>query len=373
MNFDPSALAVPGVRGLRPYQPGKPESELRREYGLQRIVKLASNENPLGPGSAAREAAAEALVDCGRYPDGNGFDLKAALAAQFNLSAECLTLGNGSNDILELLARAFVTAADEVIYARHSFAIYALVTRAVGANARVAEANPAEHRQPCGHDLSAMGALLSERTRMVFIANPNNPTGTWLLAAELRDFLASIPQHVIVVVDEAYHEYVDEADYRSTVGWLAQHPNLVVTRTFSKAYGLAGLRVGYALSSAGVADLLNRVRQPFNVNMAALAAATAALNDYDHLRHSIDLNREQRERLRRDLSGLGLPSLPSAANFLCVRFGESAAAVYRGLLRQGVIVRPIENYGLPDHLRITVGTRQENDLLLKALSVVLGR
>ncbi|MCA1805758.1 MAG: histidinol-phosphate transaminase, partial [Xanthomonadaceae bacterium] len=267
------ALATPGVRGLHPYQPGKPLSELEREYGVRDAVKLASNENPLGPSPKALAAARAALADMARYPDGNSFELKQALARRHGVSTAAITLGNGSNDVLELIARGFLGPALAAVYSEHAFAVYPIVTQAIGAQHRVAPA------RDFGHDLEAMAARVDERARVLFIANPNNPTGTWLPASQLEAFLATLPECLIVVLDEAYCEYVGESDYPDSTAWIERFPNLVVTRTFSKAFGLAGLRIGYAVSHPQVADVLNRVRQPFNVNLAAQAAALAALDD----------------------------------------------------------------------------------------------
>ncbi|MDX1824171.1 MAG: histidinol-phosphate transaminase, partial [Thiohalomonadales bacterium] len=280
--MDIYSLATPGVQALQPYQPGKPLTELEREYGIREAVKLASNENPLGPSPAALAAIREQLADLARYPDGNGFALKAALAQKHNIDAAQITLGNGSNDILELLARAFVTTEHEVIFSQHAFAVYPIVTQAVGAKAVVTAA------RQWGHDLDAMLAAINEKTRLIFIANPNNPTGTWLTRQQLEAFFSRVPSHVVVVLDEAYFEYASDpamgaSEYPNGIQWLKTCSNLVVTRTFSKAYGLAGLRVGYSISQAPIADLLNRVRQPFNVNSLALAAAEAALQDKGHL------------------------------------------------------------------------------------------
>jgi histidinol-phosphate aminotransferase len=277
MAADILRLAIPGVQGLSPYQPGKPIAELEREYGVTDAIKLASNENPLGPSPRALEAARQALRDIHRYPDGNGFALKQALARKLRVAPGNITLGNGSNDILELLARAFVQPENEVVFSEHAFAVYPIVTRAVGAKPVITNA------KNWGHVLAAMRAAINLRTRLVFIANPNNPTGTWLAAGELEEFIQSMPAHVLVAVDEAYFEYVNEAAYPDTIAWIGKYPNLVTTRTFSKAYGLAGLRVGYAVSSPEMADVLNRVRQPFNVNSVALAAASAALGDEMHV------------------------------------------------------------------------------------------
>jgi histidinol-phosphate aminotransferase len=373
MTGDFFALAAPGVRTLQPYQPGKPESELRREYGLTDIVKLSSNENPLGPGPKALAALRVALSELARYPDGNGFALKTALAAQLGVATAALTLGNGSNDVLELAARAFLTPAHEAIFSEHAFAVYSIVTQAVGATARIAKAHPPAHPMPHGHDPEALRALINERTRLIFIANPNNPTGTWLSTAELRAFLDSVPETVIVVLDEAYFEYVEaETDCPDALRWLDRFPNLIVTRTFSKAYGLAGLRVGYAVSHPRVADLLNRVRQPFNVNSLALAAATAALDDTEHLEQSRAVNRAGMAQLQDGCRRLGLQWLPSAGNFLCVKVGRSGRAVFLELLKHGVIARPVDNYDLPDYLRISIGVEAENARLIEALGVVLG-
>ncbi len=365
MACDMAALAAPGVRGLQPYQPGKPIEELEREYGIRDIIKLASNENPLGASPRALDAARAVLADVHRYPDGNGFALKSRLARRHGVATAQITLGNGSNDVLECVARAFVTPDNEVVFSEHAFAVYPIVTRAVGAKAVVTAA------KDWGHDLDAMRAAITPRTRLVFIANPNNPTGTWLTASALEDFIRSLPDHVLVVVDEAYFEYVREADYPDASMWVARYANLVVTRTFSKAYGLAGLRVGYGISSGAVADLLNRVRQPFNVNSMALAAATAALDDAAHLARSVAVNAAGLRQLADGARRLGLDYIPSAANFLCIDLARAAAPVYEALLRRGVIVRPVANYGMPNHLRVSVGRPEENERFLKALESVM--
>jgi len=362
--MDPVALAAEGVRGLTPYQPGKPVETLAREYGLTDVIKLASNENPLGPAPRAL-AALRSHGDIARYPDGAGHDLKQALAAHLGVTPEHLTLGNGSNDVLELVVRAFATPQHEVVYARYSFAVYPLATRAVGARGIEVPA------RDYGHDLDAMAGAITPRTRVVFIANPNNPTGTWLGAGALKAFLAGLPDTVIPVVDEAYFEYGTEPDYPDYVRWIGEFPRLVVTRTFSKAYGLAGLRAGYAVSDPAVADLLNRVRQPFNVNALALLCARAALGDREHIERSRALNAGGLRQLGEGLAALGCPVIPSRGNFITFDTGREAAPVYEGLLRRGVIVRPLANYGLPRHLRVTVGLESENARFLEALSGVL--
>ena len=268
-------LAVSGVAELQPYVPGKPIEELQRQYGVRDVIKLASNENPLGPSKAAMAAVAQSAKEMTRYPDGNGYALKMALAEKAQLAPEQITLGNGSNDVLELVARAFAGAGDEVVYSEHAFAVYPIVTKAIGATGVAAAA------KDYGHDLAAILKAISSRTKIVFIANPNNPTGTWIEPAEIKAFLEKVPDKVLVVLDEAYVEYLEQQE--NTIAWLQDFHNLIITRTFSKAYGLAGLRIGYAMSHPEVADLLNRVRQPFNANSLAQAAAVAALGDENYL------------------------------------------------------------------------------------------
>ncbi len=365
------SLAAPGVRKLAPYVPGKPPEQLERELGIKGSIKLASNENPLGPGRKARAALGAALAGVGMYPDGSGHVLRTRIAQLHGVSLEQVTLGNGSNDLLVLLAEAFLTADLEAVYSQYAFAVYPLAVQASGARACVAKALPPDHRMPLGHDPAALLAAIGPRTRLLFLANPNNPTGTWLNDQELDALLRAIPPEVIVVLDEAYHEYATGKGVPDGTQWLGRHPNLVVTRTFSKAYGLAGLRVGYALSDAGIADLLNRVRQPFNVSVMALAAAPAALEDREHLEATIALNREGLERLHAGLVALGLKVLPSAANFVLCDLGRPAMPVNEALLRQGVIVRPVANYGLPNHLRITTGTAAQNERVLTAMAGAL--
>ncbi len=365
------SLATKGVQALQPYLPGKPLVELEREYGISQAVKLASNENPLGPSTAALRIIQERLNELARYPDGNGFALKTALASQHGVTAEQITLGNGSNDILELLARAFVTPENNIIFSQHAFAVYPIVTQAVGASAVITEA------RNWGYDLDAIQAAIDDNTRLIFIANPNNPTGSWLSRQALEQFLSQVPPHVIVVLDEAYYEYASDAamgasEYPNGMQWLSEHSNLVVTRTFSKAYGLAGLRVGYSVSHEEIAQLLNRVRQPFNVNSLALAAAEAALKDHEHLVKGLACNVTGMQQYISAFTNMGLDFIPSIGNFICVKVGD-AASIYEMLLRQGVIVRPIANYGMPEHLRITIGTAGENERCIAALKKVVSK
>ncbi len=364
-------LAAPGVRELAPYVPGKPPEQLERELGVRNSIKLASNENPLGPGPLARAAIASSIEGVGMYPDGSGHVLRARLARKHDVDLRQVTLGNGSNDLLVLLAEAFLTPGLEGVYSRYAFAVYPIAVQASGATARVAAANPADHAMPLGHDAAALRDSIGPRTRVVFLANPNNPTGTWLSAEELDALLRSTPREVIIVLDEAYHEYSERIGIPDGSRWLARYPNLVITRTFSKAFGLAGLRVGYALSHPDIADLLNRVRQPFNVSVPALAAAAAAMDDRAHLEATLALNRDGIDRLRAGLAALGLAVPASAGNFVLADLGRPAAPVNEALLRQGVIVRPLDNYGLPNHLRITTGTAAQNDRLLSAMPAAL--
>lgn len=365
---DIQSLTAPGVRGLKPYQPGKPISELEREYGLSDIIKLASNENPLGPAPAALAVMQESLGTLALYPDGGGFDLRNTLAAHHGVDAERITLGNGSNEVLVLVAEAFLTAADEAVYSQFSFAVYPLAVQAVGALARIATAVTTGSGQLMGHDLAAMAALVNDKTRLVFIANPNNPTGTWLQADELRAFIEGLPSQVLVVVDEAYYEYATALGVPDASKWLDEYPNLIVTRTFSKVFGLAGIRIGYGLSSAPIAEVLNRVRQPFNVNSLALLAAGAALGDQEFVQRSVAMNSHGIEQLSAGLKALTYGVMPSAGNFLLVDMGRPVMDIYASLLRQGVIVRPVANYGLPNHLRMTIGTAAQNQVLLEAFA-----
>jgi len=364
-------LAAPGIRNLTPYVPGKPPEELERELGISGSIKLASNENPLGPGPHARAAIAAAIAGVGRYPDGSGHRLRSSLARRHGVNIGQVTLGNGSNDVLVLLAETFLTPEHEAVYSQFAFAVYPIAVQATGARACVAAARPPDDPMPLGHDPQAILAAIGPNTRMVFLANPNNPTGTWLTGPEVQALLRAIPPQVIVVLDEAYHEYSIGAGVPDATAWLATHPNLVVTRTFSKAFGLAGLRIGYALSHPDVAELLNRVRQPFNVSVVGLAAAAAALDDREHVAATITLNRQGLRRLRDGLGALGLKVAPSAANFVLCDLGRPAAAANDELLRRGVIVRPVANYGLPNHLRISTGTAEQNERVLAAMAAVL--
>jgi len=352
--------ALSYIRGISPYVPGKPITELAREMGIPvgKIVKLASNENPLGMSPKARAAVAAALDGLERYPD--QFELIAALAERLGVAQNQIVIGNGSNDVLDLAARVFLAPGRSSVFSQHAFAVYPLATLSTGAECIVA---PAKHY---GHDLAAMQAAIRDDTRLVWIANPNNPTGNFLPYAEVRAFIASVPADVAVVLDEAYNEYLPPAERADAVAWIEEFPNLIVTRTFSKIYGLAGLRVGFAVAAPEVADLMNRVRQPFNVNNLAIAAAGAALDDYLFVAESYELNRRGMEQIVAGLKRLGLEHIPSHGNFVTFAVPDGAA-VNQKLLRQGVIVRPISGYGLPNHLRVTIGLDTENTRFLEAL------
>jgi len=362
------ALALASVRGIAAYQTGKPIAELARETGIAEsdIVKLASNENPLGMSPSAMAAAAAALNELARYPDGAGFDLKAALSGRFGLSPAQIVLGNGSNDVLDIVGRVFLGPGTSAVYSQHAFAVYGLVCQTVGAERIEVPA------RDYGHDLAAMRAAIRPDTRIVWIANPNNPTGTLLAPEAVREFIFSLPEHVVAVLDEAYTEYLTPAQRGDSLAWVREHPRLLVTRTFAKIHGLAGLRVGFGVGEPTLIDLCNRVRQPFNVNSLALAAAVAALGDEDFVTRSAAANREGMAQMCAGLDALGVPYIPSAGNFVAVEVGD-AAMVNAGLLQHGVIVRPVAGYGMPRHLRVSIGLPHENQRFLDVLAGLLKR
>ncbi len=380
MSTNFTKLAVLGVQGLQPYLPGKPIEELQRELGVSNTLKLASNENPLGPSSKVVEALQKPMSLLNNYPDGGGFVLKEKLATKLGVNPAQITLGNGSNDVLDMIARVFLCEGREAIYSEYAFAVYPISVKATGGSAKVSTALPADHEDnPYGHNLDAMLALVTDKTRVIFVANPNNPTGTWLKADPLDQFINAVPRDVVVVVDEAYFEYVEETDYPDTIKWLEKYPNLIVTRTFSKIYGLAGLRIGYAICSEEISDLLNRVRHPFNVNSLGLVAASLALDDNEHLQKCVTVNTKGIKFWRAACQYRGLEYIPSVGNFVTVDFAEeiaeqniqSAMPIYEGMLREAVIVRPVGNYKMPNHLRITISTPEDNQRCLDALDKVL--
>lgn len=362
-------LAPEYIRAIQPYQPGKPISELAREMGLddRAIIKLASNENPLGPSPLALKAMAKMLEGVSLYPDGSGFELKAALSKRYGISSDKIVLGNGSNDVLELAARVFLKPGASAVYSQHAFAVYPLVTQGVGASGIKVPA------LKYGHDLDAMLDAITPETRVVFIANPNNPTGTLLAAGDLLQFLQRVSPDVLVVLDEAYNEYLPDTAKADSITWLNRFPNLLITRTFSKAYGLAGIRVGFGLVNEEVASLMNRVRQPFNVNSIGMVAAVAALGDVEFVKRSYALNWTGMMQVTAGLRRLSIEYIPSYGNFISFRLKRGkAGAIYQSLLRQGVIVRPIGIYEMPEHLRVTIGLESQNQKFLQSLEVALG-
>jgi histidinol-phosphate aminotransferase len=365
-------LATRGVQQLIPYQPGKPVEELERELGISDSIKLASNENPLGPSPMALHAISTILPSIHYYPDGGGFVLSNKLAEKHQVDVSSITLGNGSNDILELVTRAFLTPTHSAVFSEYSFAVYPIVVQAVGAKAKVAKAFPESHQSmPLGHDPDALLSQIDENTRIVFIANPNNPTGTWLSPAVLQDLFSNIRQDIIIVLDLAYTEYMDENIKPPIKQWLEKFPNLVVTQTFSKVYALAGLRIGYSISNPEIADILNRVRQPFNTNLLAQTAAIAALDDAEHVTKSVEMNNTGKKYLQNAFTAMNLNYLPTMGNFISVNVKQDGFLLYQKLLQQGVIVRPVSNYYMPEYLRITIGTLQQNERFVETLKQCL--
>jgi histidinol-phosphate aminotransferase len=360
-------LASPYLRGLIPYSPGKPIEEVERELGIPESVKLASNENPLGPSPLALAAMREALPNVHRYPDGSGHRLSQALAKHWSVSPDMVILGNGSNELLELAGRCFLMPGDEAVYARQAFIVYDMVAQVTGA------AKVAVPLRDFTHDLEGMRAALSPRTKLVFVANPNNPTGTAVAPGDLEEFLAAVPADVPVVLDEAYYEYLPPELRPDTLRFVRAGRLVLVLRTFSKIYGLAGMRIGYGIGPAPLIDLLNRAREPFNTNSLAQAGAAAALDDEEHVRRTLAATEAGRKYLAEQCRALGFSLVPSVANFLLVDVGRPGPATADALLRHGVIVRPMAGYGFPTHLRISVGTAAENGRCIAALKAVLGK
>jgi histidinol-phosphate aminotransferase len=367
-----SQFGLEQVKNIAPYVGGKPISEVARQFGLveDQIVKLASNENPLGIPESAKAAMMAVIHDLGRYPDSNGFELKQVLAKKNQVPDNWITLGNGSNDILELATRSVAQMGSEIIFSKHAFAVYPLATQAVGAKAIVIDPTP----EDLGHDLAAMLAAITENTKLIFVANPNNPTGSFIPGQKIEQFLSQVPSHIVVVLDEAYNEYLKPEQQYDAIEMVRKYPNLIVSRSFSKAYGLAGLRLGYSVSQEELTDLMNRIRQPFNVNSLAQAAAIAALQDTEFLERGAKLNQDGYQQLTQAFEQMHLHYLPSAGNFILVQVGDDDQAGTRvnlELLKQGVIVRPVDNYGLPKFLRVSIGLPQENAAFLVALKKAL--
>ncbi|MGE3319756.1 MAG: histidinol-phosphate transaminase [Candidatus Berkiella sp.] len=367
MTFDPTRLVKPSILQLKPYQPGKPIAEVQQEYGLQEVIKLASNENPLGLSAHVKEAILAALPDILRYPDGSCLVLKAALAKHLKVKETQLIMGNGSEDVLRILLQAFAWGEKHLIISQYAFIAYKILAQGLGISVKEIP------ERDFSTDLHAMLAAITQETGMIIIANPNNPTGTYVNGSQLKAFLDKVPPHVLVICDEAYYEYVTEKDYPQTLNLQQRYPNLVTTRTFSKIYGLAGLRIGYGVAHEEVVDLLNRIRQPFNVNHLAQIATTAALEDQHFVQKGILLNEQGKKQFYEGLAELGLHYIPSATNFILVDCQQPGKNVYQALLEQGVIVRPLDPYGLDKYVRITIGTTDENNRCLLALKRIFAK
>lgn len=365
MSCDFLSLAKKGVQALQPYQPGKPIDELKRELGLTDVIKLASNENPLGLSPRVKKLLIENLDSLTLYPDGAGFELKQALSEKLGVHPKQIVLGNGSNDVLDLIGLCFLDESTSAVFSQYAFVVYPIMVQYLGARAIEVKA------KNWGHDLDAMLAAIQPDTRIVFIANPNNPTGTWLEHEDLHAFMKNVREDIVVVLDEAYTEYSCDNDFADGMVLLKEFPNLIVTRTFSKAYGLAGLRVGYSVSSPEIADIVNRVREPFNVNTLGQLAAVEVLKDKEYLEESIRVNNVGRRQLEAGFEAMNVSYIPSQGNFITFDTQQDAMEVYKKLLAKGVIVRPIVPYGMPQHLRVSIGLESENAIFLQALKQVL--
>ena len=357
-------LVNKGILDLSPYKPGKPIEDLERELGIKNAIKLASNENPLGPSPLAIDAVTKVLNGTHRYPDGNALRLKECLSNKFKVDINCLTIGNGSNDIIEFIARSFLSDKGSAIYSEHAFAVYPLVVQAVGAEG--IEVPAIEY----GHDLEEMLKAVKENTKLVFIANPNNPTGTFLSPKEIKSFLDNLDRNIIVLLDQAYFDYSSYKNEDICFELIKNYPNVIISRSFSKAYGLAGFRIGYSVSSSEVADYLNRVRQPFNANSLALVAAEVALSDENHLKKSLEINLDQKTILAKGLRNLGYECIPSEGNFISFNSNGKGQTLFEDLLKEGVIVRTLGVYKMPNYLRATIGLPEENSIFLEKLSAL---
>lgn len=362
--IDFRSLANSGVRNLTPYQPGKPIEELERELGITASIKLASNENPLGPSPHVIAAAQEALLKSHIYPDGGCYELKIALANYLNVDAQQITVGNGSENVLELIVKAYLHKDDSAVISQYAFLTIPILIQSYGCTAKVVPA------KDWGHDIDAMINAIDAKTRVLFLVNPNNPTGTYTNKDDFVKLLQRVPPHVLIVVDEAYSEYIHAADYPNALEFLADHPNLVITRTFSKVFGLAALRLGYAISSPEIADILNRSRLPFNVNTIAAKAACAALLDKQHISASVSLNNIGMLQMEHGLKSLNFNYIPSIGNFISIDVND-AVNVYQKLLLEGVIVRPLHAYQMPKHIRVTIGTKDQNERFLHTIKKVM--
>ena len=358
-----------GLDGLKPYVPGKPIDDVKREYGLSDVIKMASNENPLGPSPKALAAMAAALPGLNIYPDGASFDLRQALARRFGIDFAQVSVGNGADDLILQLSMAFLADGDEVVVSRSSFAMYDVYAHAM--RARLVKTPLATGH---GIDLGAMADAINDRTRLVYVCNPNNPTGTMSSAAEVDAFLRRVPEDVLCVLDEAYCEMVESDDFPDSLCYVREgRPNIIVLRTFSKVYGLAGIRLGYAFGHPAVLEALTKVKPAFTVNVLAQAAGVAALDDAEFVERTVTMNREGRHQLMDAFDRLGLEYAESHTNFLLVRVGPDAGAIHQRLLERGVIVRPCTGYELPEFLRVSIGTPPQNERFIEALEEILER
>ncbi len=366
MTFDPNKLANKYIRDVKPFQPGKPISEVTRETGISHVIKLASNENPLGPSPKALAAISQALANCHRYPDSNAYDLKQALSAYLNVACEQIILGNGSDEIFVMTTRAFLNEGEEVIFSEYGFAAYPAVTqsgRGIAVTVPTVDFN---------YDLPGILKAITKRTKLIFIANPENPLGTYCNSEAMQSFLAHVPSRVLVILDQAYCEFIDKPDYPLALDWLAHYPNLIITRTFSKIYGLAGIRVGYGVCHPAVCSYLNRVRLPFHVNALAQVGAIAALEDREHLEKTLKNNQQGKIQLEHGLTQLGLRFIPSVTNFILFDTGGDAKIVFQALLNRGIITRPVPMPGLSRYLRVSIGLPHENQQFLETLAAIFG-
>lgn len=359
--------ANPCLYDIHPYQPGKPVSEFQREYDINKVIKLASNENPLGPSSKVTQAVSAVLPELSLYPDCHGYELRKALGEEYRLAIDNVILGNGSEEILRMILQAFIIPGQEVIIGQYSFMGYEILAKSVGAHVSKAVMPKWEI------NFKEIFKMISPKTKMIILANPNNPTGTYFNKQEFQAFLEKLPASIIVVCDEAYYEYIRKDDYPITHEWLAKYPNLIITRTFSKAYGLAGLRVGYALAHEDVIALLNRIRQPFNVNTLAQVGALAALKDKEYLEYSVSMNQKHREQMCHGLSDLGISYIPSECNFVMMHVRTDGYALYEELLKRGIIIRPLRFYRLQHYIRVSVGLDVENQYFLSELKAILAK
>ena len=362
--MDIKKLVRPNVKELKPYEPGKPIEEVQRELKLGDVVKMASNENPLGPSPFAVKAIKSGLDRLHFYPDGSGYYLRKKLSAFLNVGKDSIILGNGSDEIIQIIAETFLNEGEEVVIADPSFVIYQMAVRIMNGNCRLVKLKNYQY------DMAAMAGAVGNKTKLIFIANPNNPTGTMVTEDEIESFLEKVPEEVIVIFDEAYFEYIERDDFPKTIDYIKDGKTVICLRTFSKIYGLAGLRIGYGIGCPEIITEMNRVRHPFNSNSIAQTAAAAALDDEEHVRKSREVNSAGRAFLYRELDRMGISYIPSEANFILIKVGDGSHVV-EALLRKGIIVRGMDGYDMPDFIRLTIGFEKENRRFVEALDKIL--